>query len=106
MLVEHLYSGLISLAVAILAYVIKNLMSENKRLKNADRAKEEALANGVTCLLRVKLMDYHHKYTQAGKVTSQNYQSWFEMYHAYRQLGGNGMVEHMADEMEELKIEG
>ena len=105
-MVEHLYSGLISLAVAILAFVIKNLMSENKRLKNADRAKEEALANGVTCLLRVKLIEYHTKYTQVGHVSTHAFQNWFEMYEAYEGLNGNGVVKHMKDEMEELKIEG
>lgn len=104
-MVEHLYSGLISLAVAILAYVIKNLMSENKRLKNVDRQKEEALAGGVKCLLRAQLIDYHSRYMQAGHISSHELQSWLEMYEAYEGLNGNGVVKHMKDEMEELKIE-
>lgn len=106
MVLELLYSGLISVVAAILAYVIKNLMAENKRLKTADRQKEEALANGVICLLRVKLIEYHSKYMQAGHVSTHGYQNWFEMYQAYKMLGGNGMVEHMKDEMENLRIEG
>lgn len=105
-MVEHLYSGLISLAVAILAYVIKNLMSENKKLKNADRQKERALADGVMCLLRAELMEYHGKYTREEGVSSHGYENWFEMYRAYKELGGNGMIEHMKDEMTSLRMKG
>lgn len=100
----YIFSGLVSLSVAILAYVIQSLIKENRRLRNADRIKEEALAEGVTCLLRVKLIEHHSKYTQADRVSSHGYENWFEMYHAYKGLGGNGMVEHMKKEMEELHI--
>lgn len=104
MCVGYIFSGLVSLSVAILAYVIQSLIKENRRLCDADRIKEEALAEGVTCLLRVKLIEYHSKYTQADRVSSHGYENWFEMYHAYKGLGGNGMVEHMKEEMEELHI--
>lgn len=103
-IVGYIFSGLVSLTVAILAYVIQTLIKENHRLRNADRIKEEALAEGVTCLLRVKLIEYHSKYTQADGVSSHGYENWFEMYHAYKGLGGNGMIEHMKEEMEELHI--
>lgn len=104
MCVGYIFSGLVSLSVAILAYVIQSLIKENRRLRDADRIKEEALAEGVTCLLRVKLIEHHSKYTQADRVSSHGYENWFEMYHAYKGLGGNGMVEHMKEEMEELHI--
>ena len=104
MCVGYIFSGLVSLSVAILAYVIQSLIKENRRLRDADRIKEEALAEGVTCLLRVKLIEYHSKYTQADRVSSHGYENWFEMYNAYKGLGGNGMVEHMKEEMEELHI--
>jgi hypothetical protein len=104
MCVGYIFSGLVSLSVAILAYVIQSLIKENRRLRDADRIKEEALAEGVTCLLRVKLIEYHSKYTQVDRVSSHGYENWFEMYHAYKGLGGNGMVEHMKEEMEELHI--
>lgn len=104
MCVSYIFSGLVSLSVAILAYVIQSLIKENRRLHDADHTKEEALAEGVTCLLRVKLIEYHSKYTQADRVSSHGYENWFEMYNAYKGLGGNGMVEHMKKEMEELHI--
>lgn len=100
----YIFSGLVSLAVAILAYVIQSLMKENRCLHEADRKKEKALADGVTCLLRVKLIEYHSKYTQADRVSSHGYENWFEMYRVYKELGGNGMVEHMKEEMDELRI--
>lgn len=101
---SYIFSGLVSLSVAILAYIIQFLMKENRKLHDARHVKEEALAEGVTCLLRVKLIEYYSKYTQADRVSSHGYENWFEMYHAYKELGGNGMVEHMKEEMKELRI--
>lgn len=104
MLVSYIFSGLVSLSVAILAYMIQSLIKENRKLHDANHIKGKALARGVTCLLRIKLIEYHNEYVQKDRISSHGYENWFEMYHAYKGLGGNGMVEHMKEDMEELRI--
>ncbi|WP_243126949.1 hypothetical protein [Hominisplanchenecus murintestinalis] len=43
-------------------------------------------------LLRVQLIEYHDKYMKLGSIPSYAYENFVEMYQAYHELGGNGMV--------------
>lgn len=104
----YVFSGLASLAVAMLAFLLQGALKENKQLRK-EREKEEAkkdkaIADGVVCLLRRDLIEDHAKYTGREEITSHGLQNWLLMYDAYKALGGNGMVDHMKDEVEELHI--
>jgi len=55
-------------------------------------------------LLRVQLIDYHEKYMQLGYIPSYAYQNFLEMYEAYHELGGNGMITKMKNEIDELNL--
>lgn len=63
-----------------------------------------ANSKGTMLLLRVQLIEYHAKYTALGTIPSYAYQNYCEMYAAYHELGGNGMVTKMKQEIEELHI--
>lgn len=71
-----------------------------KRQKN-DR---DANSRGTMLLLRVQLIEYHDKYMKLGEIPSYAYKNFQEMYDAYHQLGGNGMVTKMKNEIEELHL--
>lgn len=104
----YFYTGIISLAVAILAYLLKQTIKDNRDLKQQkdqqEALRQTALENGVVCLLRVKLIEYHSRYMEEGRISSHGYENWNLMYKAYKALGGNGMVEHMKDEINGLEI--
>lgn len=78
----------------LLSYIVWLLQKQKKD--------KSAVSRGTMLLLRVQLMEYHEKYTQAGEITSHAYQNFIEMYHAYHELGGNSMVTKMKEEIEEL----
>ena len=59
---------------------------------------------GTMLLLRVQLIDYHDKYMKLGSIPSCAYENFVEMYEAYHELGGNGMVTKMYDEIQELHL--
>ncbi len=59
---------------------------------------------GTMLLLRVHLIEYHDKYMELGSIPSCTYQHFTEMYESYRELGGNGMVTKMYDEIQELHL--
>lgn len=105
----YVYTGLVSLAVAMLTFILQSVIRENKKLKHEKDARntqrETALENGVVCLLRVKLIEYHTKYMELGYISSHGLQNWLLMYDAYHSLGGNGMIVHMKEEIERLHIE-
>lgn len=72
-------------------------------LKNQKRDRD-ANSKGTMLLLRVQLIEYHRKYTQLGNIPSYAYQNFCEMYEAYHELGGNGMVTKMKQEIDELHL--
>lgn len=72
-------------------------------LKNQKKTRD-ANSKGTMLLLRVQLIEYHDKYTKRGSVPSYVYENFDEMYNAYHDLGGNGMVTQMKKEMEELSL--
>lgn len=104
----YVYSGLVSLAVAMLAFVLQGTLRENRKLKKEKEekleAEENALKEGVLCLLRSELIKYHTKYMEEGSITMHGYQNWMLMYKAYKALDGNGMIDHMWQDIEELRM--
>ena len=70
-------------------------------LKNQKRDRD---ANSKGTMLLLQLIEYHSKYTQLGNIPSYAYQNFCEMYEAYHELGGNGMVTKMKQEIEELHL--
>lgn len=105
---EYAITISVSVVSAILAFLLKSAISENRKLKQEKEEKradrEKALENGVVCLLRVKLIEYHSKYVKRGSISTNGLRNWLLMYDAYKALGGNGMVSHMREEIEELHI--
>ena len=80
----------------LLGYIVWLLKRQKK-----DR---DANSKGTMLLLRVQLIEYHTKYTVLGTIPSYAYQNYCEMYNAYHELGGNGMITKMKQEIDELHI--
>ena len=88
----------------MLAYLLQQSHKENKRLKEEQKKRATALEDGVVCILRKHLMDEHELWTEKGYITSKALESGLLMYKAYKTLGGNGMIDHMEEEIQELPI--
>lgn len=105
---NYIITIMTSVASAMLVFILQSVIRENSRLKREQEEKhnqeEAALKDGVLCLLRVKMIEYHAKYMELGYISSNAFQNWMLMYKAYKALGGNGMIEHMKEEIEELHI--
>lgn len=102
----YIITILTSVASAMLVFLLQGVIRENNRLKKEkeqkDEEREKALENGVVCLLRVKLIELHARYMEQDCITAHAYENWMLMQQAYHELGGNGMIDHMRDEIEEL----
>ena len=82
----------------------KDLKEENKRLKEEQQKRAKALEDGVVCILRKHLMDEHEIWMAKGYITPKALESGLLMYRAYKSLGGNGMIDHMEEEIQELPL--
>lgn len=80
----------------VLGYIVW-LLKQQKKSRDAN-------SKGTMLLLRVQLIEYHAKYTKIGEIPSYAYQNFCEMYDAYHELGGNGMVTKMKNEIEEIHL--
>lgn len=93
---------------AMLAYMLQQKMKENKELKTQQEQQktlhEKAIENGILCILRKHLMDEHADWMSKGYITPTALESGLAMYKAYKMLGGNGMIDHMDEEIRELPI--
>ncbi len=73
-------------------------------LLKEDRKEKSATTNGVQCLLKVKLIEYHDRYANLKEIPSYALENWNNMYSAYKNLGGNGVITQMDKEIQALKI--
>lgn len=80
----------------VLGYIVW-LLQRQKRDRDAN-------SKGTMLLLRVQLIEYHDKYMEHGNIPSYAYDNFIEMYEAYHELGGNGMVTKMYEEIRELHL--
>lgn len=86
-----------SVALPIVLGYIVWLLKQQKRERDAN-------AKGTMLLLRVQLIEYHDKYTKLGHIPSYAYENFGEMYDCYHDLGGNGMVTKMKEEIDSLHL--
>ncbi|MFQ9515325.1 MAG: hypothetical protein ACLRZ9_05815 [Eubacterium sp.] len=91
------FMQIVTIALPIFLGYIVWLLKEQKKDRNAN-------SQGTMLLLRVQLIEYHNKYMEVGEIPSYAYQNFCEMYNAYHNLGGNGMITKMYDEIQELHL--
>ena len=80
----------------VLGYIVW-LLKRQKRDRDAN-------GKGTMLLLRVQLIEYHDRYVALGHIPFYALENFIEMYEAYHELGGNGMVTEMYKEILELEI--
>ena len=93
-IILSVYSVLLPIPIG---YIIKLLKDQKKE--------RDANAKGTMLLLRVKLIEYHDRYVAEGSIPSYAYNNFVDMYNAYHDLGGNGMIGKMKKEIEDVHLE-
>ncbi len=87
-----------------LPIVLTTLMGYIVWLLKNQKKDRDANSKGTMLLLRVQLIEYHDRYMKQGDIPSYAYENFIEMYDAYHELGGNGMITKMKHEIEELHL--
>lgn len=67
-----------------------------------NRKKEQAIELGVQALLRNELIRRYREYEQKGEISILDKENMEAMFEQYKNLGGNGTVKHMMDDLLEL----
>lgn len=105
---NYVYSGLVSLAVGMLVFFLQSVIRENRELKKTNKEfytkEQKAIKDAIICVLRDTLIEDHRQWVQRKSIPSYALQNWLSMYRDYKILGGNGLVDKMKEEIEELPI--
>lgn len=96
----------INIASIILSYLIPALLGAgigflSSKLKK-DKAKEKAIEDGVLALLKNELLKEYREYKDKGELSILDKENIESMFIQYKNLGGNGTVKHLIDELMEL----
>jgi len=68
-----------------------------------DRNKDRAMENAVQALLRNELVRRYREYKTKGEMTILDRENIEHMFEEYKNLGGNGTVKELMDELLEIK---
>jgi len=109
-MISYIVSIVMSVVSGLLLAIVKGLIDDNKQLKakkkTEQEVREKAMQDGMMLLLRVQLIHMHDQYMRDGNgiIPPEAYDNFSEMYDAYSKLGGNGMVKHMKEAMDKLRL--
>lgn len=90
----------------IISYLIPTFLGTilgfvSTKLKK-NKKKEQAIEEGVQALLRNELIRRYREYEQKGEMSILDKENMEAMFKQYKNLGGNGTVKHMMDDLFEL----
>ena len=107
-MMNYVITAVLSVVSGVLVFLVKNLITENNKLRKEketqDHEKSEALCNGVLQLLKIQIIEYHDKYMAGDNIPPYVYANFDSMYKAYKQLGGNGVITRMKEDIDKLKV--
>lgn len=90
----------------ILGGVIGILSTKIKKTKEKDekeKKKDEAIELGVQALLRNEIIRRYREFESKGEISILDQENLDEMFEQYKNLGGNGTVKKMMNDLYELK---
>ena len=93
-LVTFLLPGISSLLSGIILYKFRERNEADKKERDEQKKKQDALVMGVVSILRDRLIDVMDYYVSAGWVAVDKADMVTRMYQAYHNLGGNDVVSH------------
>ena len=92
-------------AFSILAgYLIVKVRGIKDKQTAADK-RQAALESGVQALLRGELIRSYEKYHEQGYITVHGLEAANKAYSAYHDLGGNGTITSLMEDMRRLEVE-
>lgn len=100
----YVISIVMSVISGVLLAIVKQLIDDNRKLKDEQQRKTQAMQDGMMLLLKIQLIEYHDKYMDEDNIPTYVYDNFDEMYKVYQELGGNGMVKHMKEAIDKKRI--
>lgn len=82
--------------IIILGWVVKKIKQQKKE--------QDAIKLGVQALLRDRIIQSYYHYTEKKYITLHGLENVNKMYEEYHNLGGNGSVTKLVEDMRKLNV--
>lgn len=96
---SHVWEWVFAAITAVLAWCLRNVSAQLKK----EKARNEAIAEGMQSLLRESIVDNYNKYSDKGFCPIYAKESIKKVYSAYHKLGGNDVATELYNKL--LKME-
>ena len=93
-ILKYLIQEILGAICILIAYLFRKILKLWKR--------QQAIENGVQALLRNELIRRYREYEQKGEISILDKENITHMFEEYKNLGGNGTVEKLYDELLDL----
>ena len=93
-ILKYWLQELFAVVCMLIGYLFKKILMLWKR--------QQAIENGVQALLRNELIRRYREYEVKGEISILDKENITHMYEEYKNLGGNGTVEKLYDELLDL----
>ena len=97
---EALFSGIL----AAFGFVMKSLWQKQKAESAHNEQRQQAIEFGIQALLRDRLVQAYYHYYERGWITLHGLEAVEKMYTEYHNLGGNGTVTKLMEDLRELPV--
>lgn len=102
-MVEQIIVYLITTVLGIALGAVTSKLKNNKEKDEKEKKKDEAIELGVQALLRNEIIRRYREFESKGEISILDQENLDEMFEQYKNLGGNGTVKKMMNDLYELK---
>lgn len=100
--IEYWIEIIFSCIVGIISFILKKVYTNHKTKMDNLSARQKAVEQGVQALLRNELIRRYREYETKGEMTILDKENITAMFEEYKNLGGNGTVKSMYDDLMKL----
>ena len=101
-MLDFILKEIVPIVLSIIAAALTKMYADIKRKQEVDRVKNEATQQGVKALLRNEIIKNYNEYMTLGYVPLYARENIAEMYKEYKNLNGNGAIDHLIEELDAL----
>ena len=97
-------SGVVTLITGILLWILKNYIIDLKKYRKKREAEEKAKDELLLGMARCSLLENYYKCEKEGAYPMQNREVYGSLFRAYKECGGNGVIDQLAPKLQSLPI--
>lgn len=88
----EIFLMLLQAVVTIIVGYVGIKLKKREQEKEKEREESEAIKNGIRAVLRDRILQAYNHFSRVGKIQIEELENVSNMYIAYHNLGGNGVV--------------